>query len=208
MNNKHKTQQADSLFLQSLISEAQEESESQELIHEINELKPTLKQFHEDVSIAQDNIINLRLGIESQIQWSENMKREILELLHQITYSVVSVKQHANDVSTDISSKSGMKVSGSEARLSSIESLLDRKMQEMKDLHKKQMSEMTNLFAQERKALIEFFLQQQQDFRPEFNNKNCLYLSGFMYWVGCSFFWIGVVVTLVAVTMGIVCLFQ
>ena len=202
-NNKHSPQETDSHFLQSLISEAQEESESREMLSEIKEMLPTLKQFHEDVTTAQDNIINLRLGTEYQLRWYKGMEVRLAENFDVLCRKIDAINSHLDSTLANISKKLVVAVTVSDADRKAIQAEYDNAILHMQELHAQQMEELRKQIDCERQEQMERHNQWRHDLHEKMRCEDGLYLSGPMYWIGTVFFWIGVIVVVVTVAVGI-----
>ncbi len=194
----------DAYFLQSLISEAQEEGEAKEILVDIKDILPILKQYNEDLKVGQNNIINERLGMERMAHWYELLFKKLFDKYNELKKKIDSIDNHIDRVIEDAPNKLVVRVRVSEADTQVIQSMFDQHIQKMNDLHKQQMQEMTDLHAKQMEELnnrLESDRSQQYDLgnrqRAEINrmlkDSDGFYVRGFWCWVHNIFFWIGVV---------------
>lgn len=202
-NKENKNTDAD--FLQSLISEAQEEGEVKEILIDIKDILPILRQYNEDLKVGQNNIINERLGIERMIHWYELLFKKLFDKYNELNRKVDTINNHIDRVIEDAPNKLVVSVRVSEADYQVIQSMFDQHIQKMNDLHKQQMQEMIDLHAKQMEELnnrLESDRSQQYDLgnrlHAEINrmlkDSEGFYVRGFWCWVHNIFFWIGVVI--------------
>ena len=202
-NKENKNTDAD--FLQSLISEAQEEGEVKEILIDIKDILPILRQYNEDLKVGQNNIINERLGIERMIHWYELLFKKLFDKYNELNRKVDTINNHIDRVIEDAPNKLVVSVRVSEADYQVRQSMFDQHIQKMNDLHKQQMQEMIDLHAKQMEELnnrLESDRSQQYDLgnrlHAEINrmlkDSEGFYVRGFWCWVHNIFFWIGVVI--------------
>lgn len=218
-NVENKQKNDDANFLQSLISEAEEEGEAKEILIEVKDILPVLKQYNADLQIGQNNIINERLGMERMVTWYQKLYGKINEKFNEAFQKVNSINEHINQAVRDAPEKLVVSVRVSDDDFKAIKSICDNQVQEIKDLHCQQMKEMVDLHARQMKELnarIDNDVKQQYErgnrHRSEVSrmlkDSDGLYLRGFWYWVGGTFFWIGVVTIALLVFFGCYDLYQ
>lgn len=211
VENKQKNDDAN--FLQSLISEAEEEGETKEILIEIKNILPVLKQYNADLQIGQNNIINERLGMERMETWYQKLYGKINEMFNEAFQKVNSINEHITQTVKDAPEKLVVSVRVSDEDFMAIKSICDKQVQEIKDLHCQQMKEMVELHARQMKELnarIDNDVRQQYERGNRHRSEVCrmlkdsdgLYLRGIWYWVGVIFFWIGVATIASLVCVG------
>lgn len=212
VENKQKNYDAN--FLQSLISEAEEEGETKEILIEIKDILPVLKQYNADLQIGQNNIINERLGMERMVTWYQKLYGKINEMFKETFQKVNSINEHITQTVKDAPEKLVVSVRVSDEDFKAIKFICDNQVQEIKELHCQQIKEMVELHTKQMKELnarIDNDVRQQYErgnrHRSEVSrmlrDSDGLYLHGFWYWVGGIFFWIGAVTVLSYVSIGI-----
>lgn len=203
-NVENRQKNDDANFLQSLISEAEEEGETKEILIEIKDILPVLKQYNADLQIGQNNIINERLGMERMVTWYQKLYGKINEMFNEAFQKVNSINEHINQAVRDAPEKLVVSARVSDEDFKAIKSICDNQVQEIKELHCQQMKEMVDLHARQMKELnarIDNDVRQQYErgnrHRSEVSrmlkDSDGLYLHGFWYWVDGIFFWIGIV---------------
>lgn len=203
-NVENRQKNDDANFLQSLISEAEEEGEAKEILIDIKDILPVLRQYNADLQIGQNNIINERLSMERMVTWYQKLYGKINEMFKETFQKVNSINEHITQTVKDTPEKLVVSVRVSDEDFKAIKSICDKQVQEIKDLHCQQMKEMVDLHARQMKELnarIDNDVKQQYErgnrHRSEVSrmlkDSDGLYLRGFWYWVGGTFFWIGVI---------------
>lgn len=203
-NVENKQKNDDANFLQSLISEAEEEGVAKEILIEIKDILPVLKQYNADLQIGQNNIINERLGMERMVTWYQKLYGKINEMFNEAFQKVNSINEHINQAVRDAPEKLVVSVRVSDEDFKAIKSICDKQVQEIKDLHCLHIKEMAELYARQMKELnarINNDVRQQYErgnrHRIEVSrmlkDSDGLYLRGIWHWIGGTFFWIGIV---------------
>lgn len=212
-NVENRQKNDDANFLQSLISEAEEEGETKEILIEIKDILPVLRQYNADLQIGQNNIINERLGMERMVTWYQKLYGKINEMFKETFQNVNSINEHINLAVRDAPEKLVVSVRVSDEDFKAIKSICDKQVQEIKELHCQQMKEMVELHTRQMKELnarIDNDVKQQYErgnrHRSEVSrmlkDSDGLYLQGIWYWIGGTFFWIGIVTIASFVCVG------
>jgi chromosome segregation ATPase len=181
VNSEHKDRNTDANFLQSLISEAQAESDAKEILNSIKDHLPELKQYYKDLVTAQEAFIKTRTEMQEQLQWHRNSIKQLNKWYSDTFYKIDSINSHIDKVVVEASKKLVVTVSVSKADRVAIQADHDRWIQEMNAIHNRDLKELNEKYERER-----------QNRRDMLNGGDGMYLSGFMYWIGCAFFWFGV----------------
>lgn len=215
MNNaKNQNKENDALFLQNLISQSEEEGEAKELLIKIKDILPVLRQYNEDLKVGQNNIIKEQAGMERMIHWFEMLYDKLFGKYKVLYEKVDSINDHIDAVMEDAPNKLAVTVRVSEADYQVIQSMFDQQIQKMTRLHRSQMQEMIDLHDKQMKELnnrIDYDIKHQYERGNEHRSEvdrmlrdsDGLYLRGIWCWVGGIFFWIGVVIVLSYISIGI-----
>lgn len=215
MNNaKNQNKETDALFLQNLISQSEEEGEAKELLIKIKDILPVLRQYNEDLKVGQNNIIKEQAGMERMIHWFEMLYDKLFGKYKVLYEKVDSINGHIDAVMEDAPNKLAVTVRVSEADHQVIQSMFDQQIQKMTRLHRSQMQEMIDLHDKQMKELnnrIDYDIKHQYERGNEHRSEvdrmlrdsDGLYLRGIWCWVGGIFFWIGVVIVLSYISIGI-----
>ena len=212
-NVENRQKNDDANFLQSLISEAEEEGEAKEILIEIKDILPVLRQYNADLQIGQNNIINERLGMERMMTWYQKLYGKVNEMFKETFQKVNSINEHITQTVKDAPEKLVVSVRVSDEDFKAIKSIYNKQVQEIKDLHCLQMNEMVELHNRQMKELndrIDSDVRQQYErgnkHRSEvirmLRDSDGLYLRGIWCWVGGIFFWIGVITIASLVCVG------
>lgn len=213
-NTKKQNKETDALFLQNLISQSEEEGEAKELLIKIKDILPVLRQYNEDLKVGQNNIIKEQAGMENMKHWFEMLYDKLFDKYKVLYEKVDSINDHIDAVMEDAPNKLAVTVRVSEADYQVIQSMFDQQVQKMTKLHKSQMQEMIDLHDKQMKELndrIDHDTQHQYErgnaHRSEVHrmlkDSDGLYLRGIWCWIGGIFFWIGVVIVIAYVSIGI-----
>ena len=215
MNNaKNQNKETDALFLQNLISQSEEEGEAKELLVKIKDILPVLKQYNEDLKVGQNNIIKEQAGMERMIHWFEMLYDKLFGKYKVLYEKVDSINNHIDSVIEDALNKLSISVRVSDADYQFIQSMFDQQvqkmaklyrsqMQEMTDLHDKQMKELNDRIDHETRLQYEYGNAHRREVDRMLKDSDGLYLRGIWSWVGGIFFWIGVVIVLSYISIGI-----
>lgn len=213
-NTKKHNKETDALFLQNLISQSEEEGEAKELLVNIKDILPVLRQYNEDLKVGQNNIIKEQAGMENMKHWFEMLYDKLFDKYKVLNRKVDSINDHIDAVMEDAPNKLAVSVKVSEADYLSIQAMFDQQVQKMAKLHRSQMQEMIDLHDKQMKELnarIDYDTMHQYEYGNAHRNEvdrmlkdsDGLYLRGIWCWVGGIFFWIGVVIVLSYVSIGI-----
>ena len=200
-NVENRQKNDDANFLQSLISEAEEEGEAKEILIEIKDILPVLRQYNADLQIGQNNIINERLGMERMVTWYQKLYGKVNEMFKETFQKVNSINEHITQTVKDAPEKLVVSVRVSDEDFKAIKSIYNKQVQEIKDLHCQQMNEMVELHNRQMKELndrIDSDVRQQYErgnkHRSEvirmLRDSDGLYLRGIWCWVGGILFWL------------------
>lgn len=215
MNNaKNQNKETDALFLQNLISQSEEEGEAKELLIKIKDILPVLRQYNEDLKVGQNNIIKEQAGMENMKHWFEMLYDKLFDKYKVLYEKVDSINDHIDTVMEDAPNKLAVTVRVSEADYQAIQSMFDQQVQKMTELHWAQMQEMIDLHDKQMKKLndrIDYDTMHQYERGNEHRSEvdrmlkdsDGLYLRGIWCWVGGIFFWIGVVIVLSYISIGV-----
>lgn len=213
-NTKKQNKETDALFLQNLISQSEEEGEAKELLIKIKDILPVLKQYNEDLKVGQNNIIKEQAGMENMKHWFEMLYDKLFGKYKVLYEKVDSINDHIDAVIEDAPNKLSVTVRVSEADYQVIQSMFDQQVQKVTKLHKSQMQEMIDLHDKQMKELNDRIdhdtkhqYERSNEHRSEVDrmlkDSDGLYLRGIWCWVGGIFFWIGVVIVLSYISIGI-----
>lgn len=215
MNNaKNQNKETDALFLQNLISQSEEEGEAKELLIKIKDILPVLRQYNEDLKVGQNNIIKEQAGMENMKHWFEMLYDKLFDKYKVLNRKVDSINDHIDAVMEDAPNKLAVTVRVSEADYQVIQSMFDQQIQKMTRLHRSQMQEMIDLHDKQMKELnnrIDYDIKHQYERGNEHRSEvdrmlrdsDGLYLRGIWCWVSDIFFWIGVVIVLSYISIGV-----
>lgn len=213
-NSNNQNKETDALFLQNLISQSEEDGDAEELLVEIKDILPVLRQYNEDLKTGQNNIIKEQAGMERMAHWFEMLYEKLFDKYKVLNGKVDSINDHLDAVIEDAPNKLAVSVGVSEADYQAIQSMFDQQVQRMTYLHRSQMQEMIALHDKQMKELndriacdIKHQYERGNEHRSEVDrmlkDSDGLYLRGIWSWVCGIFFWIGVVVVLAYVSIGI-----
>lgn len=213
-NTKKHNKETDALFLQNLISQSEEEGEAKELLVKIKDILPVLKQYNEDLKVGQNNIIKEQAGMERMIHWFEMLYDKLFGKYKVLYEKVDSINNHIDSVIEDAPNKLSISVRVSDADYQFIQSMFDQQvqkmaklyrsqMQEMTDLHDKQMKELNDRIDHETRLQYEYGNAHRREVDRMLKDSDGLYLRGIWSWVGGIFFWIGVVIVLSYISIGV-----
>ena len=184
--SKNEKRAADADYLQSIITEARNESDANEILDGIHELLPQLKQCNDELNVSIGKVGSTNTIMEKQLQWCNDMNNQLKIRYNELIRKIDSINSHIDKVIADAPQKLVITVAVSEKDRAAIQAEYDRTIQVIKNQHQKHMKEI----------------------RDTSGSGNVLYISGAMYWFGVSFFLIGVVMSILPVVYWINWLIQ
>ncbi len=173
--NEKRTADAD--YLQSIITEARNESDAKEILDGIHNLLPQLKQCNDELNVTLQKVGSTNTIIKEQLQWCDDMNNQLKDRYNELFRKMYSINSHIDKVIADAPRKLVITVAVSEKDRAAIQAEYDRTIQVIKNQNQKHMREI----------------------RDASRSGNVLYISGLMYWVGVSFFLLGVIMFILSV---------
>ena len=177
---ENKEREADANFLQSLISEAKNDSDARENLDSIKDLLPQLIQCNKDLNETLRETCRTNTILKEQLKWCNKMNDQLKDRYDEQSRKIDSINSHIDKVIEEAPRKLNLTVKVSEADLAAIQKENNRTIQIINQRLSLHMKEVWSTM-------------------KKLSSENGLYLSGPMYWVGCFFFWFGVIMFLFSI---------